>query len=98
MKIRRILRKALGEERKEKYQTTDKSLRVQTEEGKRRGRQKTTNPAVKTGRQGGIPKKTINITKARPRKGLNLKAGAKAKRNQRAEKGTLSTIDMKTRE
>lgn len=98
MKIRKMLKKALGEERREKYQTTDKSLKVQTEEGKRRRRQKTTNLVVKTERQGGIQKKMISIIKTRPRKELNLKAGAKAKRNQRAERETLSTTDMKKRE
>lgn len=97
MKTRKIIKKAQEEEKTEKYQTTDKLLKVQAEEVKKR-RKKITNPAVKTGRQEGIQKKMTSITKARPREELNLEAIVKAERNQKVKKETLSTVDMMKRE
>lgn len=97
MKTRKIIKKVREEEKREKHQTTDKFLKVQAEEGKKR-RKKITNPAVKTGRQEGIQKKMTSITKARPRKELNLEAIVKAERNQKVKKETLSTVDMMKRE
>lgn len=97
MRTRKIIRKAQEEEKKEKCQTTGKFLKVQTEEGKKR-RKRITNPAVKTGRQEGIQKKTTSITKAKPGKESSLEAIAKAERNQKVKKETLSTVGMMRRE
>lgn len=97
MKSRKIIKKAQEEEEREKYQTTDKLLKVQAEEGKKR-RKKITNPAVKTGRQGGIQKKMTSITRARPGKEVNLEAIVKAERNQEVKKETPNTVDMMKRE
>lgn len=97
MKPRRIIRRAQEEEEREEYQTTGKFLKVQAEEGKKR-RKKITNPAVKTGRQEEIQKKMTNITKAKPRKGLNLEAIVKAERNQKVKKETPGTVDMMKRD
>lgn len=97
MKTRKIIKKAQEEEKREKYQTTDKVLKVQAEEGKKR-RKKITSPAVKTEKQGGIQKKTTSITKARPREELNPEAIAKAERNLKVKKETLSTVGMMKRE
>lgn len=97
MKSRKIIKKAQEEEEREKYQTTGKLLKVQAEEGKKR-RKKITNPAVKTGRQGGIQKKMTSITRARPGKEVNLEAIVKAERNQEVKKETPNTVDMMKRE
>lgn len=97
MKTRKIIKKAQEEEKREKYQIIDKFLKVQAEEGKKR-RKKITSPAVKTGKQEGIQKKTTSITKARPREELNPEAIVKAERNQKVKKETLSTADTMKRE
>lgn len=77
MRTRRILqiRKAQGEEKREKHLTTGRFLEVQAEKRKRKGKQKTTNQAVKTERQGGILRKKTrtNITKVSPKKELDPK-------------------------
>ena len=49
MKSGKIIKKAQEEEGREKHRTTDKFLKVQAEEEKKR-RKKIINPAVKTGR------------------------------------------------
>lgn len=97
MKPRKIIKRAQEEEEREKYQTTGKFLKVQAEEGIKR-RKKITNPAVKTGIQEEIQKKMTNITKARPRRELNLEAIVKAERNQKVKKETPGTVDMMKRD
>lgn len=97
MKSGKIIKKAQEGEGREKHQTTDKVLKVQAEEGKRR-RKKIINPAVKTGRQEEIWKKMTSIIEARPRKGVNLEAIVKAERNQEVKKETPNTADMMRRE
>lgn len=97
MKPRKIIKRAQEEEEREKYQTTGKFLKVQAEEGKKR-RKKITNPAVKIGRQEEIQKKMTSITKARPRRELNLEAIVKAERNQKVKKETPGTVDMMKRD
>lgn len=97
MKPRKIIKRAQEEEEREKFQTTGKFLKVQTEEGIKR-RKKITNPAVKTGIQEEIQKKMTSITKARPRRELNLEAIVKAERNQKVKKETPGTVDMMKRD
>lgn len=101
MRTRRMLRirKAQGEEGRGKHLTTGKCLRAQAGEGKRKRKQKTTNPAVKTGRQGEIQRRRTrtSITKVRPRKGLDPEARAKAKRCQKVRRGTPGTANTKKR-
>lgn len=97
MKSGKIIRKAQEEEGREKHQTTDKFLKVQAEEEKKR-RKKIINPAVKTGRREEIWKKMTSIIEARPRKEVNLEAIVKAGRNQEVKKETPNTADMMRRE
>lgn len=101
MKTRKMLqiRKAQGGEGRERHLTTGKFPRAQAGEGKRKRKQKITNPAVKTGRRGEIQRRRIrtSIIKVRPKKGLDPKARAKAKRCQKVRRGTPDTANMKKR-
>lgn len=93
------IRKVQGEGKRKNCLITNMFLRAQAEREKEKRKQKNTNPAVRTERQGGILKRKIrtNITKVRPKKGLDPKARAKAKRCQKARRETLGTVNMKTR-
>jgi len=101
MKTRRMLqiRKAQGEEKKEKHLTTGRFLKVQIEEGKKKQSPKTPNLAVKTEGQRGILRKKIrtNITKVKPKKRPDPEARARAKRYQKAKRETPNTANMKIR-
>lgn len=95
MKTRRMLqiKKVQGEEKKEKYLTTERVLKVQIEEEKKKHSPKIPNQTVKTEGQRGILKKKIrtNITKVKPKKRLD----PKAKRYQKVKKEIQNTVNMK---
>lgn len=99
MKTRRMLqiKKVQGEEKKEKYLTTERVLKVQIEEEKKKHSPKIPNLTVKTEGQRGILRKKIrtNITKVKPKKRIDPKARAKAKRYQKVKKETQNTVNMK---
>lgn len=99
MKTRRMLqiKKVQEEEKKEKYLTTGRVLKVQIEEERKKHSPKIPNPAVKTEGQRGILRKKIrtNITKVKPKERLDPEARAKAKRYQKVKKETQNTVNMK---